>query len=161
MIREATSNDALAICAIYNYYIQKTIITFEEIPVSKVEMEDRIISIQKFYPWLVYVEENEVVAYAYATRWKARSAYNQTLESAIYVKQGFEGRGNGSMLYLKLISILKEKGFHSILGGIALPNEKSIALHEKLGFVKVGQLKEVGFKFGKWIDVGYWEKILN
>ena len=161
MIRKATVGDARAICGIYNYYVLNTIITFEEVPVSDKEMGQRIVTVSEKYPWLVFVEKNEVAAYAYATQWKPRSAYKNTVESAIYVKQGFERKGIGSKLYQELINILKEKGFHSILGGIALPNEKSIALHEKLGFVKVGQLKEVGFKFGKWIDVGYWEKLLN
>ena len=160
MIRSAKIEDASAICDIYNYYVLNTIITFEEILVSEKEMQQRISSIMKSYPWLVYLENNKVVAYAYATQWKSRSAYNSTVESAIYVKQGFEGKGIGSILYKNLIQILKENRFHSILGGIALPNNHSIALHEKLGFQNVGQLKEVGFKIGKWIDVGYWEKML-
>lgn len=160
MIRPATVDDASAICDIYNYYVLTTIITFEEVPVTLEEMEQRIVSISKIYPWLVFVENNEIVAYAYATRWKVRSAYNKTVESAIYVKNGYSGKGIGSKLYSALLSILKEGNFHVVLGGIALPNERSIALHEKLGFVKTGQLNEVGFKFGKWIDVGYWEKIL-
>lgn len=160
MIREATSNDALEICSIYNYFVLNTIITFEEVPVLPEEMEQRISSISKNYPWLVFIEKNEVVAYAYACQWKVRSAYNRTVETGIYVKQGFEGKGIGSQLYSALLKILKEKQFHAVLGGIALPNKYSIALHEKLGFVKTGQLNEVGFKFGKWIDVGYWEKLL-
>jgi L-amino acid N-acyltransferase YncA len=160
MIREATVDDAQAICGIYNYYVLNTIITFEEIPVLQTEMEQRIASISKNYPWLVYVEKNEVVAYAYATQWKARSAYNRTVETGIYVKQGFTRKGIGSQLYSSLVKILKEKQFHAVLGGIALPNTHSIALHEKLGFEITGQLKEVGYKFGKWIDVGYWEKVL-
>jgi L-amino acid N-acyltransferase YncA len=159
MIREATIDDAQEICGIYNYYVLNTIISFEEIPVSEVEMEQRIVSISKNYPWLVFVEEKEVIAYAYACQWKVRSAYKQTAESAVYVKQGFEGKGIGSKLYSALLKNLNINQFHAVLGGIALPNKASIALHEKLGFAKTGQLKEVGFKFGKWIDVGYWEKV--
>ena len=161
MIREATINDARAICDIYNYYVLNTIITFEEIPVLPPEMEQRIVSITEKYPWLVYIEKNEVVAYAYASQWKVRSAYNRTVETGIYVKNDLSGKGIGSELYSALLSVLKEKQFHAVLGGIALPNDHSIALHEKLGFQKVGQLNEVGFKLGKWIDVGYWEKMMQ
>jgi len=161
MIRSANLEDASDICRIYNFYVLNTIISFEEAPVSIDEMQQRILNTLKDYPWLVFIEMNEVVAYAYATQWKSRQAYKNTVESAIYVRQGFEGKGIGKMLYSELMQILKEKNFHAVLGGIALPNDRSIALHEKLGFQKVGQLKEVGFKFGKWIDVGYWEKLLN
>ena len=86
MIREATIDDAQAICGIYNYYVLNTIISFEEIPVPEVEMEQRIVSISKNYPWLVFVEEKEVIAYAYACQWKVRSAYKQTVEKCFLCK---------------------------------------------------------------------------
>jgi phosphinothricin acetyltransferase len=112
-------------------------------------------------PWLVYESENQVKGYAYATQWKTRVAYSRTVESTVYMAPNEFGNGIGTKLYQELLNKLMALGYHSILGGIALPNDASIALHEKLGFVKVGQLKEVGFKFNEWIDVGYWEYLVN
>ena len=123
-------------------------------------MQNRIESITAHYPFLVYEIDNEIVAYAYAARWKVRQAYDYTVESSIYLKVGFEGKKIGSKLYPVLIEELKKRKIHSVLGGISLPNEASIALHEKLGFKKAGVLKEVGFKFGSWIDVAYLELLL-
>jgi phosphinothricin acetyltransferase len=160
MIRAATLNDAPAICEIYNHYVLHTIITFEEIPVQHDEMEKRISIISASYPWLLYEENGQVLAYAYACKWKERSAYRFTTESGIYVRNDSFGKGIGNLLYSALLKQLSDMKFHSVLGGIALPNERSIALHEKLGFQKVGQLRQVGFKLGQWIDVGYWEKLL-
>jgi phosphinothricin acetyltransferase len=123
-------------------------------------MQNRIKTITEHYPFLVCLIENEIVAYAYAARWKVRQAYDYTVESSIYLKVGFEGKRIGSQLYLVLIEELKKLKIHSVLGGISVPNEASIALHEKLGFKKAGVLKEVGFKFGRWIDVAYLELLL-
>ena len=161
MIREATVDDSLAISEIYNYYVLHTIITFEEKEVSSEEFKHRIFNITSKYPWLVFEENKQVLGYAFASQWKVRSAYDRTVEGGIYIDHNSYGKGIGSLLYQELLTVLKEKQFHAVLGGIALPNERSIALHEKLGFQKVAELKQVGLKFGKWIDVGYWEKLLN
>lgn len=160
MIRPVTISDTESILKIYNHYIESSIATFEEAIVSVSEMEDRIRRISPDYPWLVHEGTDGVDAYAYATRWKPRSAYRNSVESAIYVTPATQGQGVGSDLYAALIEAVKQAGFHVMLAGIALPNAHSIALHEKLGFRKVGQLNEVGLKFQKWIDVGYWERIL-
>ena len=111
-------------------------------------------------PWLVLEDEKQVVGYAYATQWKPRGAYRRTVETTVYIHQSFQGKGYGKLLYLELIEALKAQEYHALLGGISLPNEGSIVLHEKVGFKKAGQLREVGFKFDRWIDVGYWELIL-
>jgi len=100
------------------------------------------------------------MGYAYANKWKSRRAYKHSVESTIYIQSGELYKGIGTILYGELINRLKNLGFHSIIGGIAMPNEASINLHEKLGFEKVAHFKEVGFKFEKWIDVGYWELLL-
>ncbi len=97
------------------------------------------------------------MGYAYSTKWKTRSAYRYTVESSVYVAQKYKQKGIGKALYLKLIKSLKSNGFKRILAGISLPNDESIIFHEKLGFEKVGQLEAVGYKFNRWIDVGYWE----
>jgi phosphinothricin acetyltransferase len=160
MIRPATTADAAAIADIYNHYVLKTIVTFEEEPIGVPEMKQRITEVTAALPWLVWVEEGRILGYAYASKWKSRCAYRYSVESTIYLDQTATSRGVGTKLYTSLIAGLKQLGLHGIIGGVALPNAASVGLHEKLGFVKVAQFKEVGWKFGQWIDVGYWELIL-
>src|SRR4029450_10891594 len=111
-------------------------------------------------PCLVAESGAGVVGYAYATKWKARSAYRFSVETTVYLAAGLGRRGLGSRLYEELFRVLKEKGVHAAIGGIALPNDASVALHEKFGMRKVAHFEQVGFKFGKWVDVAYWERIL-
>jgi phosphinothricin acetyltransferase len=155
--REAWTADAAAICSIYNRYVLESTITFEEEAVSVETMQGRIAEVTAKYPWLVCELEGTVVGYAYATAWRARVAYRYSVESTIYLDGAYCGRGLGIPLYADLITRLREGGFHRVMGGIALPNAASVALHERLGFKKVAHFTEVGWKFGKWIDVGYWE----
>jgi L-amino acid N-acyltransferase YncA len=160
MIRACAASDAPVLCAIYNHYVRDTVITFEEAPVATPEMAQRIVDVATRFPWLVAEEGNEVIAYAYATPWKTRSAYRFSVESTVYVAPGQTGRGIGTALYRELLDALRTQGVHSVVGGIALPNAASITLHERLGFKKVGQFVEIGRKFDRWVDVGYWELIL-
>lgn len=161
MVRNVEMSDAEEISNIYNYYIKNTVITFEETPLAKEDMAERIKTNSALYPWIVYEENNEILGYAYATAWKSRSAYRYTVESTVYLRHDQHGKGLGTQLYKSLINQLKKQKFHAVIGGIALPNDLSIALHEKLGFEKIAQFKEVGYKFEKWIDVGYWELIFK
>lgn len=161
MIREAQPGDAQAICDIYNPYVLGTTITFEEEAVSPGGMAGRMAEVQAVFPWLVLEEGGEVLGYAYAGKWKARSAYRHTVESTIYLRQGEAGRGQGRLLYTALLEGLGERQVHAVIGGITQPNPASVGLHEALGFRKVGHLSEVGWKFGRWLDVGYWELILE
>lgn len=161
VIRAAAPPDAAAIAAIYNHYVADTIITFEEQPVPAAEMARRIEEVQATsFPWLVAAEGDAVLGYAYAAQWKGRSAYRHAAEITAYLAQGRTGRGIGSKLYGQIIPVLKSRGIHAVIGGIALPNPASIALHEKFGLRKVAHFQAVGFKLGRWIDVGYWERIL-
>ncbi len=160
MIRPATETDAPAICAIYNHYVLNTIITFEEEAVPEAEMAGRIREITASLPWSVLEESGEVIGYAYAGKWKSRCSYRYTVESTVYLRHDVTGRGLGSQLYAGLISDLRKIGMHSVIGGVALPNAASQRLHEKAGFRKVAHFDQVGWKFGQWIDVGYWELIL-
>ena len=160
MVRAVTTQDAKAICEIYNYYVENTIVTFEEVSVKRAEMKRRIAETTSRFPWIVYEKDREVTGYAYASEWKSRCAYKHSLETTVYLRKGLEGIGIGSILYSALIDLLREGKYHAAIGGISLPNDASIALHEKFGFRKIGQFIEVGYKFGKWIDVGYWELIL-
>jgi len=124
-------------------------------------MEGRIREITMKYPWLVLEEGGEIVGYAYANKYRDRSAYRFTAEISIYLRSGEEGKGFGSLLMERLIDKSQSCGIHTLVSGITLPNERSVALHEKFGFEKIAHFREVGFKFGQWIDVGYWEKILK
>lgn len=159
MIKDGMPFHAKDICGIYNHYITQTVITFEEEELSEAEMTQRILAVTQKLPWIVFIENNHVVGYAYASEWKSRCAYKFSAETTIYVHPDYICRGIGHALYQELISRLKQSNLHAAIGGIALPNDASIALHEKFGFEKIGQFREVGFKFGKWIDVGYWELI--
>ena len=161
LIRPVTQNDAEAVCNIYNYYVINTAISFEEQAVSVSEMEKRIQDTTSYYPWLVLEEENEIKGYAYAGKWKERAAYRYSAELSIYLKHGDEGKGKGTALMARLLEELEKTNIHYLLSGIALPNDRSVAMHEKFGFTKAAQLHEVGYKKSKWLDVGYWELILK
>lgn len=158
--REVRAADAPRIAAIYNHYVRETVVTFEEEPVAEAEMARRIAETAAAYPWLVWEDGDGLAGYAYASSWKRRSAYRHTAECTIYLAPGRTGRGIGRALYPALIEAMRGRGLHAAIGGISLPNPASIALHEKLGFVPIGRFGQVGFKFGRWVDVGYWELML-
>ena len=161
MIRRATTADAAAMAAIYNHYVANTVVTFEEEAVPAADMARRLGEVfAADLPWLVATEDDRVLGYAYANKWKARCSYRFSLESTIYLDHAATGRGLGTALYTTLIADMKTRGMHALIGGVALPNAASLALHEKLGFKKVAHFREVGWKFNQWIDVGYWELLL-
>ncbi len=163
MIRSAITEDAKEIVEIYNHYILNDHCTFEIEPINQDEMNLRIEKVQQALnlPWIVLLIEDKILGYAYATQWKPREAYARTAEVSVYLKKNATGKGYGKLLYEELIMRLRALGLHALLAGISLPNDSSIRLHESLGFEKVGQLKAVGNKFDRWIDVGYWELILE
>jgi L-amino acid N-acyltransferase YncA len=161
-IRNAGSTDAAALAAIYNHYVLNTAISFEEAALSEAEMARRIAEVQAAgLPWLVIDDAGALAGYAYATRWRVRPAYRHSVETSVYLRAGSAGAGFGTLLYRALLARLREDGRHLVIGGIALPNPASVALHEKAGFEKVAHFSEVGFKLGRWHDVGYWQLILN
>jgi L-amino acid N-acyltransferase YncA len=160
-VRPATAFDGEALARIYNYYVLNTVITFEEETVSAATMATRVAEVQSAsLPWLVAEVDGVVVGYTYASKWKVRSAYRYSVETTIYLEQGREGQGLGTRLYSELLRILREQGIHAAIGGAALPNEASVALHEKLGFERVATFRQVGFKFQQWVDVAYWQILL-
>ena len=159
MIRSGTPQDAAQVCEIYNHYVRETVVTFEEQPVCVEEMAQRIADTIARLPWLIWEEGDRILGYAYASPWKARAAYRHSVEASIYLAPEATGRGIGSSLYKALIADLRQRNVHCVIGGAALPNPASVALHEKLGFEKVAQFKQVGFKFGRWVDVAYWELV--
>jgi L-amino acid N-acyltransferase YncA len=161
IIRPVAAEDAVAIARIYNYYIENTVITFEEERVTAQDMAARITETEGLsLPWLVALVDGALVGYAYARRWRPRSAYRYSVETTIYLDHGHKGRGIGRPLYAALLPLVKDRGMHIAIGGVALPNEASIALHEKLGFERVATFREVGFKHDRWVDVAYWQLVL-
>jgi phosphinothricin acetyltransferase len=159
MIRDAAASDAEAIASVYNHYVAETVVTFEEEPVPAAEIARRVAEVRSAaLPWLVADEDGLVVGYAYGRPWNPRSAYRFSAEITVYLAPGYVGRGIGSRLYEELFRILRARRIHAVLGGIALPNDASVALHEKFGLRKVAHFAEVGFKLGRWIDVGYWQR---
>lgn len=159
--RAAAPSDAAAITRIYNHYVAETVATFEEEPVAIAEIARRIEKVRSAsLPWLVAEQGNHVVGYTYAAPWMVRTAYRFSVEITVYLVPEYTGRGIGSALYRRLFPLLQTLGIHTVIGGIALPNDASVALHEKFGLRKVARFAEVGFKCNQWIDVGYWQRIL-
>lgn len=158
MIRRVrAAEDAAAICHIYNHYITDTVVTFENDPLERETMQMRIERIAARFPYLVYEQDGKVLGYCYAATWRSRAAYDHTVETTIYLDPNWTGRGIGYELYQELVAQLRNSDFHVAVASITLPNTRSVALHEKFGFRKVAHFTEVGNKFGKWLDVGFWE----
>ncbi|MGQ5525176.1 arsinothricin resistance N-acetyltransferase ArsN1 family B [Chitinimonas sp. PSY-7] len=161
ILRQAIVDDAPAIAAIYNPYVLETVITFEEQPVHSSETVSRITDTNTAgLPWLVAEQDGLVLGYAYASPWRARPAYRHSVESSVYLAPQAQRLGLGHRLYSMLLEMLKDSGKHTVIGGIALPNAASVALHEKLGFKQTALLEQTGYKFGRWIDTGYWQRLL-
>ena len=160
-IRSVRPGDYQAICDIYNHYIANTVISFEEEPLGVDAMEQRVLACTGAYPWLVCVEQDAVVGYSYANKWQVRCAYRQCVETSVYLDPARLGRGYGAALYGALLPRLAGQGLHTAIEGIALPNEASVQLHERMGFRQVAHVAEVGRKHGRWVDVGYWQKMLS
>ena len=159
-LRSATPADAAAFCHIYNPFIVDSVVSFELTPVTPADMTERIQRTQAEYPWLVLEDRQGVVGYAYASRWRTRAAYNATAESTIYMRPDARGTGLAYALYHALLDRMRAQGLQQAIGGISLPNPQSERFHEKCGFVKVAHFPRVGFKCGRWVDVGFWQRSL-
>jgi L-amino acid N-acyltransferase YncA len=159
-IRPATIDDAEAIQRIYAPIVLETAISFEEVPPSIAEMADRIASISRTHPYLVAVSDGTVCGYVYAGAHAERAAYRHSVNTTVYIAPQAQRSGVGRALYFELLRELKRRGFHAAFAGIALPNPGSVALHELVGFEALGIYREVGLKFGRWHDVGWWQRLL-
>ena len=157
-IRQATEDDAARIAEIYNWYIRHTITAFETEVVSLQDMTHRMQEKLSTHDWLVGEVNQAICGYAYYGPFRPRAAYQHTVESTIYLAQESIGHGFGKALYTQLLESVRNRGFREVVGVIALPNPQSIALHRKVGFAEVGVLKNVGYKFGRYIDVGIWQR---
>jgi L-amino acid N-acyltransferase YncA len=160
MLRTVCPDDAPSIAEIYNHYILNSPATFEEDPVSPDAMRQRILETTKTYPWLVCEEDGELLGYCYSRKWRERAAYRHSVEVSVYLRQSAAGKGRGSALLSALLAELRTRAVHCVIGGVSLPNDASVALLEKFGFRPMAHFKEVGNKFGQWIDVGYWQLLL-
>ncbi len=162
MIRSARSEDAPQIAALYSHYVQSTTISFEEKALTGEDMAGRLAAVAAAgLPWLVAEREGELAGFACASPWKVRHAYRHSVEISIYLQPQQRGSGIGSALYTQLFARLSALPIHAVLACIALPNAHSVALHEKFGMRKVAHFAEVGYKFGQWLDVGYWQRNLD
>lgn len=155
-IRLATENDAEAVRAIYAPVVETTAISFEIEPPSREEMARRIRDISARHPFLITEG-----GYAYASAHHVRAAYRWAVDVSIYLAPEARGRGIGRALYTRLFAILKAQGYYCAFAGVALPNAPSVGLHESFGFKPIGVYHQVGFKFGQWHDVGWWELTLR
>lgn len=160
-LRVATADDAAAIARIYAPYVTASPVSFETEAPGEDEMRDRIQACQDHYPWLAAVGEEEIVGYAYATAFRARPAYRYAVETSVYLASTAQQRGIGTSLYRALIDMLVAQRFTQAIAAITLPNEASVALHERMGFRQAGTYRQVGFKLGEWHDVGLWQRALR
>ncbi len=160
-VRPASVSDAAAIQEIYAPIVAETAISFEDEPPGVQEMAARIASTLQSYPYLAATRDGRVVGYAYATQHRSRAAYRRSVDVTVYVAGNARKSGVGRALYAALLPQLSKRGFHAAFAGIALPNAGSVRLHEAMGFEPVGIYREVGHKFGRWHDVGWWQRLLD
>jgi L-amino acid N-acyltransferase YncA len=162
-IRTASPDDAAAVAAIYAPVVTGTAISFETEAPDAAEMRQRIArTAQAGLPWLVAEDEaGAVCGYAYAGRHRERAAYQWSVDATVYVADGRRGQGVGRALYAVLLPLLAELGYCQAFAGIALPNAASVGLHEAVGFAPLGVYRNVGFKLGRWRDVGWWQRELR
>lgn len=160
-IRLAAEKDAPQILEIYSPIVRLSHISFEhDVPdVSKIA--ERIVNTLRQYPWLVCEIDARIAGYAYAGAFRSREAYQWTTETTVYVHEDYQRRGVSRALYASLLAILREQGYRSAVGVIALPNPASIRAHETLGFREIGIFRNVGFKAGSWRDTGWWQLDLS
>lgn len=162
LIRPAEPADAQQITAIYTPHVLTSAVSFEtEVPTVRT-MRSRMRAAGGLYPWIVATTEDRdaILGFSYAAKFRERDAYRFCVETSVYIAGGAERQGVGRLLYEALIDTLRAQHFTQAIAAIALPNEGSIALHESVGFRRAGVYREVGWKHGRWHDVGIWQAVL-
>ena len=161
IIRHIKESDAAAVAEIYSYYVENTAYSFEYDAPGECEIANRIRDTVKFHPYLVCEENGEILGYAYAHRFRERRAYQWICELSVYVKNSAVRRGVAAMLYAKIIPILKKQGFLRAIAVVSTPNDASEAFHRAMGFTLTAVMPRMGYKFGGWHDLKYYEIELN
>lgn len=161
IVRPAVEQDATAVAGIYAPYVEHTVISFEDTAPTADEMASRIATCQSRWQWLVAELDGAVVGYAYGSQHRTRAAYRWSAEVSAYVGPEHHRQGIGRALYKSLFADLSEKGFCNAFAGITLPNEASVKLHTSMGFERIGTFRSVGWKFGRWHDVEWFQRQLR
>jgi L-amino acid N-acyltransferase YncA len=156
-IRFAQPTDAAGIGAIYAPYCESTTVSFEVVAPSIDDMQERIARISVDYPWLVADVDGQIAGYVYASRHRERAAYRWAVDVAVYIAANRQRCGVGRALYQTLFALLREQGYFKAFAGVTLPNPASVGLHESLGFIPAAVFRGVGYKHGRWLDVGWWQ----
>jgi len=159
-VRAAGPADAAGIAAVYAPYVTDSVASFEAVPPDAAEVRQRMLAEPRL-PWLVATRGSEVVGYCYASPHRGRAAYRWSVDCSVYLSASEHRRGTGRALYGELFALLRALGHVTVLAGITLPNPASVGLHASLGFTPVGVYRAVGFKDGRWHDVGWWQRALQ
>jgi phosphinothricin acetyltransferase len=163
IIRSASVEDCDAICEVYNFYINTSVITFDEQTMEVGAWKEKVIAAQELnLPFIVATTESlEILGFAYLAPWRYKSAYRKTVENTIYLKQGATGQGVGPKLLTELLRLGKEAGIKEVVAVISDSEaDTSIKMHKNFGFKRVGHLPRVGFKFNRWLGVILMQKSL-
>lgn len=160
-VRDFQAGDVAVANALTNLYIRETPVHFACSPATDAQFEAYWREGAVRYPWLVAECDGRFAGYAKASRWRERDAYRFTAECGLYVERDFHRRGVGRALYDVLFERLRAAGIHTVIAGITLPNEASERMHEAVGFERVATFREVGWKFDRWHDVGFWQLMLS
>jgi L-amino acid N-acyltransferase YncA len=156
-IRLIQESDAAAVLDIYRFYVDRTVISFEYETPTLDEYVERIKTNTTDYPWLVCLQSDKIIGFAYAGKHRYRTAYQWSPESTVYLSGEVHRKGIGRILYETLFSLLRLQGHFNVYAGVALPNEKSVGFHRGLGFQEVGIFKKVGYKHGNWHDTHWFQ----
>jgi L-amino acid N-acyltransferase YncA len=156
-IRLVEQKDTAALRDIYAYYVEHTYVSFEYTAPSATEFWERITATVLEFPWLVCTCNEKIIGYAYAHKHRVRDAYQWSPESTIYLASDFHTKGIGRVLYETLFNLLRLQGYHTVFAGVALPNDKSVGIHKKMGFEQIGVFNNVGYKNGKWHDTCWFQ----
>lgn len=157
-VRVATPDDAADVAAIYAPIVRDTVISFEYDEVTPRQMRQRIVMALERHPWLVAHADDTLVGYAYADSHRSRAAYAWSADVSVYLAPHARRQGVGRTLYTALLDLLRAQGYANAFAGVALPNPASVALHRSVGFTPIGVYRSVGWKFGAWHDVGWWQR---
>jgi phosphinothricin acetyltransferase len=160
-IRLAGPEDADPVQRVYAPYVTDSVVSFELVPPTTTEMARRMAATLPRYPWLVVEGDDRVLGFAYAHPFAGRAAYAWSVETSIYLEEAARGRGVGTRLYQALLGLLALQGYRQAFAGVTLPNPASVALHERMGYERTATYSDVGWKFGAWHDVGFWQRALD